>query len=193
MIAIIAKRRRVAPSAQIHSDGASETDRRMMARCAQLAREGVAAGEYPFGSLIARGQTIISEGVNHAVRERDDSRHAEIVAIAGARRTLAKRSLRECTLYSTVEPCAMCSFCIRTAGIGRVVFALRSPVMGGMSRWDILQDQTLGRRLPCLFDAAPEIVIGVHADEVQKGWSDWNPVGWRAIKLLGLFVKAQSQ
>jgi tRNA(adenine34) deaminase len=172
---------------------AGEMDRRMMTRCAQLAWDGAAAGEYPFGSLIARGQTIIAEGVNHAVRERDDSRHAEIVAIAGARRTLGKRSLRECTLYSTVEPCAMCAFCIRTAGIGRVVFALRSPVMGGMSRWDILQDQTLARRLPCLFGPAPEIVTGVHGEEVQKGWSNWNPLAWRAMKVLGLFVKTQSQ
>jgi tRNA(adenine34) deaminase len=167
----------------------SATDRTMMARCAQLARNGVAEGEYPFGSLIARGGTIIAEGINHSTRENDESRHAEIIAIARARRTLGKRSLRDCTLYSTVEPCAMCSFCIRAAGIGRVVFALHSPVLGGMSRWDILQDKTLSRRLPFLFCSAPEIVTGVHAEEVQKGWSNWNPLVWRAIKLLGFFVK----
>jgi tRNA(adenine34) deaminase len=161
----------------------------MMARCAELARNGVAEGEYPFGSVIARGETIIAEGVNHSVRETDESRHAEIIAIAHARRTLGKRSLRDCTLYSTVEPCAMCSFCIRAAGIGRVVFALHSPVLGGMSRWDILQDKTLARRLPFLFRSAPEIVVGVHAEEVEKGWSNWNPLAWRAIKLLGFFVK----
>ena len=165
------------------------TDRAMMARCTELARSGVAAGEYPFGSLVARGETIIAEGVNYTVRETDESRHAEIVAIALARRTLGAKSLRDCTLYSTVEPCAMCSFCIRAAGIGRVVFALHSPVLGGMSRWDILQDKTLSRRLPFLFRSAPEIVTGIHADEVQEGWSSWNPLIWRAIKLLGFFVR----
>jgi tRNA(adenine34) deaminase len=165
------------------------TDRTMMARCAELARNGVAEGEYPFGSLIARGETIIAEGINHSVREADESRHAEIIAIARARRILGKRSLRDCTLYSTVEPCAMCSFCIRAAGIGRVVFALRSPVLGGMSRWDILQDKTLSRRLPFLFCPAPEIVVGLHAEEVEKGWNNWNPMVWPAIKLLGFFVK----
>lgn len=159
-----------------------------MTRCAQLARDGAAEGEYPFGSLIARGETIIAEGVNYSVRENDESRHAEIVAIARARAALRKKSLRDCTLYSTVEPCAMCAFCIRAAGVGRVVFALRSPVVGGMSRWNILQDRSLSRRLPLLFCSAPEIVTGVHAAEVQKGWSDWNPLVWRAIKLLGFFV-----
>jgi tRNA(adenine34) deaminase len=164
-------------------------DLTMMARCAQLARNGVAEGEYPFGSLVARGETIIAEGINYSVRETDESRHAEIIAIARARRIVGKKSLRDCTLYSTVEPCAMCSFCIRAAGIGRVVFALRSPVLGGMSRWDILQDKTLSRRLPFLFCPPPEIATGIHAEEVQKGWSSWNPLVWRAIKLLGLFVK----
>ena len=167
----------------------SATDQRMMARCAQLASDGAAEGEYPFGSLVARGETIIAEGINHSVRETDESRHAEIVAIAGARRIVGKKSLRDCTLYSTVEPCAMCSFCIRAAGIGRVVFALHSPVLGGMSRWDILQDKTLSRRLPLLFCPPPEIVTGISAEEVQKGWSNWNPLVWRAIKLLGFFVK----
>src|ERR1700737_4353121 len=79
---------------------ANATDRTMMARCAELARNGFAEGEYPFGSVIARGETIIAEGVNHSVRETDESRHAEIIAIAHARRTLGKRSLRARTLYA---------------------------------------------------------------------------------------------
>src|SRR5277367_1982989 len=118
------------------------TDERMMSRCIQLAKSGAAQGEYPFGSLIALGNTVISESVNYSIREADESRHAEIIAIAQARQILPKKSLRDCTIYSTVEPCAMCSFVIRAAGIRRVVFALHSPVMGGMSRWDILQHQS---------------------------------------------------
>jgi tRNA(adenine34) deaminase len=164
------------------------TDHSMMARCIELSRNGIAEGEYPFGSLIARGETIIAEATNRVMRETDESRHAEIIAIAHARRTLRKKSLRECTLYTTVEPCAMCSFCIRAAGIGRVVYALRSPVLGGISRWDILRDKTLRRRLPLLFNAAPEIVTGVRAEEAQQVWADWNPLFWWAIKQLGFFV-----
>jgi len=160
----------------------------MMARCIELSRNGVAEGEYPFGSVIARGETIIAEAINRVLRETDESRHAEIIAIAHARRTLGRKSLRECTLYTNVEPCAMCSFCIRAAGIGRVVSALRSPVMGGVSRWDILRDKTLRLRLPFLLNAAPEIVTGVRAEEAQQAWADWNPLLWHAIKRLGYFV-----
>jgi tRNA(adenine34) deaminase len=164
-------------------------DRMMMARCIQLARDGVMEGEYPFGSLIACGETIIAEATNHAIREKDESRHAEIIAIAHARQALGEKSLRQCTLYSNVEPCVMCSFCIRTAGIGRVVFALGSPFMGGMSRWDVLGDKSLSARMPCVFGAVPEIVTGIRADDAQKAWSNWNPLVWRAIKLFGFIVK----
>jgi tRNA(adenine34) deaminase len=165
------------------------TDRTMMARCAALAREGAAAGEFPFGSLVARGDTIIAEGVNHSTRERDESRHAEIVALALARRRIDAKSLRDCTLYSTVEPCAMCAFCIRAAGVGRVVFALHSPVLGGLSHWPILQDPSLSRRLPFLFRAAPEIVAGVEVEATQKVWRDWKPFVWWVIQRLGFFAR----
>ncbi len=163
-------------------------DQWMMARCAELGRDGAKEGEYPFGSVIAIGGTVIAEANNHTKREKDESRHAEIIAIAEARR-LGKSSLRECTLYSTVEPCPMCSFCIRSAGVGRVVFALASPIMGGMSRWDILRDRTMALRLPFLFGAAPEILSGVGAEDAQKMRSHWNPIAWQAIKRLGFFVK----
>ena len=165
-----------------------ETDRRMMARCVQLAKSGAAQGELPFGSLVARGETIVAEGVNRAVRELDESRHAEILAIAQARKTLGKKALRECTIYSTVEPCPMCSFVIRAAGIRRVVFALHSPVMGGMSRWDILQHRSPSRRLRMIIGPAPQIVTGVLADEVHKGWTDWRPFLSRLIGAFGFFV-----
>lgn len=169
-----------------------ETDRRMMARCVELSRSGAAEGEYPFGSLVAWGETIVAEGVNHSIREADESRHAEIVAIAHARKTLPKKALRECTLYSTVEPCPMCSFVIRSAGIRRVVFALHSPVMGGVSRWDILQQRSPSRHLRFLLGPAPQIVTGVLAREAQKAWSDWRPVVARLITALGFFVIAKS-
>ena len=83
----------------------------------------------------------------------------------------------------------MCSFCIRAAGIRRVVFALHSPVLGGLSKWNILADRSLSRRIPCLFRAPPEIAHGVLADEAMQAWSDWRPLTTQAIRLLGFFVK----
>lgn len=170
----------------------ADTDRKMMARCVQLARDGAAVGELPFGSLVARGETIVCEAVNHSIREADESRHAEIVAIARARKTLDKRALRQCTLYTTVEPCAMCSFVIRSAGIRRVVFALHSPVMGGLSRWDILQHRSPSRRLRFVIGSTPEIVTGVLAHEAQQAWTDWRPFVARWITILGFFVVPKS-
>jgi tRNA(adenine34) deaminase len=164
-------------------------DRRMMARCIELSRVGAAAGERPFGSLVARGPEILAESVNCAVREDDVSRHAEIVAIAQARRLPGGAKLGDCTLYSNVEPCPMCAFCIREAGIGRVVFALGSPVMGGLSRWNVLRDDTLSDGIPFVFGAVPEVVTGVLAEEAGEVWRDWNPLAWHVIKLRGFLVE----
>ena len=104
----------------------SDIERTMMARCIELARRGAAEGEHPFGSVIANGAEVIAEASNRTVRDRDESRHAEILAVALARKVLADSALARCTLYSIIEPCPMCSFCIRAAGIRRVVFALHS-------------------------------------------------------------------
>jgi tRNA(Arg) A34 adenosine deaminase TadA len=89
------------------------------------------------------------------------SRHAEMVAMSAAQQRLRTRALHDCTLYSTVEPCAMCSYAIRESRIGRVIFGLHSPVMGGHSRWNILMDETLSsgkcshRHLTCSQAAFP--------------------------------------
>ena len=163
-------------------------DRRMMARCIELSRAGVAAGERPFGSVVARGAEILSESANCTEREGDVSRHAEIVAIAQARRLLGGARLADCTLYTNVEPCPMCAFCIREAGIGRVVFALGSPVMGGFSRWNVLRDDTLSDGIPFVFGAVPEVVSGVLAEEAGEAWREWNPLAWQVIKLRGFMV-----
>jgi tRNA(adenine34) deaminase len=160
----------------------------MMARCIELSKIGSAAGELPFGSLIARRGRIVAEATNEIERFTDESRHAEIVAIARARQLLADGELSECTLYSTVEPCPMCSFCIRAAGIGRVVFALGSPRLGGLSRWNILGDD----RFPLLFGPVPDLVPGLLADDAHKAWIGVRPVAARAILWLGYLSKPES-
>lgn len=162
-------------------------DQSMMARCIELSKSGAAAGELPFGSLIAHRGKIIAEATNEVMRLVDESRHAEIIAIAQARRLLGDQDLAGCTLYSTVEPCPMCSYCIRTAGIGRVVFALASPRMGGWSRWNILSDDECS----LLFGNAPELVSGVLADDAFRVWVDVNPIVGRAISWFGFLTKPQ--
>lgn len=159
-------------------------DAAMMARCIELARIGAAAGELPIGSLIARRGQIIAESTNEIMRLTDESRHAEIIAIARARNLIGDDALSECTLYSTVEPCPMCAFCIRAAGLGRVAFALGSPIVGGLSRWNILGDD---RRF--LFGRVPELLPGLLADEAHRVWIELRPITGRAIWLVGFLSK----
>ena len=111
-----------------------------MQRCVSLAHSGMAKGEYPFAAVISRKGRFVCEAHNMVRCEGDVTRHAEMVALSEAQRTLKTTSLEDCTLYSTVEPCAMCAYAIRESRVGRVISGLRSPVMGGHSRWDILTD-----------------------------------------------------
>jgi tRNA(adenine34) deaminase len=151
------------------------TDKAMMARCVELSRIAVTKGEHPFGTVIARDGQILSEAINHTVRDGDVTRHAEVIALSQAQKTVGREQLRHYTLYTNIEPCAMCSYCIREAWIGRVVFALASPVMGGYSKWNILRDDDMSGRMPQIFAAAPEVVSGVLAREAQEAWRDWSP------------------
>jgi tRNA(adenine34) deaminase len=164
------------------------TDEAMMVRCIELSRIAVGKGEYPFGTVIAGEGKIVAEAINRTVRQSDVTRHAEIIALTQAQKTLSREQLRHCTLYTNVEPCAMCSYCIREAWVGRVVYALGSPVMGGLSKWNILRDDDISGRMPQIFGAVPEIVSGIRLQEAQQAWRDWSPLAWHMIKLRGLLT-----
>ena len=89
-------------------------------------------------------------------------RHAEILAISEAQRVLGRSDLSDCTIYSNVEPCPMCSFPIRETRIGRVVYAISSPMMGGFSKWNVLGDNEISNVMPQVFGDAPEVAAGLH-------------------------------
>ena len=163
-------------------------DARLMRRCFELARAAVGRRELPFGSVVARdGEEISGEG--NGVREaRDVTRHAEVCAIVSAQQRLGRASLEGCTLYTNVEPCAFCSYAIREARIARVVFALASPVMGGASRWDVLQDPGLSRDLPEVFAPPPAVMAGYMAEEADAMLRETSPMMWATSRARGLFV-----
>jgi tRNA(adenine34) deaminase len=167
----------------------SETsDAIMMRRCVTLAQSARQNGEYPFAAVIARRGELICESLNMVKVERDVTRHAEMVAIALAQKKLRATSLDDCTLYSTIEPCAMCSYAIRETRIGRVVFSLRSPVMGGNSRWNVLTDRHLSSVLPEVFAPPPVVLSGYLQEDVQKVFRDRNPLAWHFMKARKIFV-----
>lgn len=166
---------------------ADATDTAMMARCIALSREAVDAGEYPFACVIAKGGEVVVEATNRVARDRDVTHHAELLAISEAQRKVGMGKLKGCTLYSTVEPCPMCSFPIREAGFSRVVFAIRSPLMGGHSRWNVLGDPVLSASMPEMFGAVPDVVAGVLRSEAEKVWWRMNPLVWGVIRMRGVF------
>jgi tRNA(adenine34) deaminase len=167
---------------------ADSHDHAFMRRCFDLAREAANKKELAFGSVIARdGVAIAAEG-NGVRKFGDVTRHAEVCAIVAAQKTLGRASLDGCTLYTNVEPCAFCSYAIRETRIARVVFALRSPVMGGCSRWDVLNDTGLGDSMPEVFGPPPEIVGGFLADEAEDLLKQAAPLTWAATRARGLFV-----
>ena len=170
--------------------GSPETclrDLQMMERCLELAQRGADKGELPFGAVIVSRGQVVAEATNCVSSEGDVTRHAELVALSEAQKVLKRKRLQDCTLYSIVEPCPMCSFPAREARIGRVVFALSSPVMGGFSKWDVLKDDDLSSKLPEVFGPPPEIVSGLLSAQAEQVWRQWNPFVWRFMKRRGCF------
>jgi tRNA(adenine34) deaminase len=162
-------------------------DAAMMARCIELSRLATQEGEFPFACVIAKDGTIVVETTNRVVRDGDVTRHAELVAVSLAQKALGTRDLSGCTLYTNVEPCAMCSFPIRETRISRVVYAIGSPLMGGDSRWDLLGDAEMSNVMPEAFGEAPEVVRGFLRPEAEKAWRNWNPLIWGVIRFRGCF------
>ena len=164
------------------------TDRSMMRRCIALSGSSGRQGEYPYAAVICRNGEFVCDSINRVASDRDVTRHAEVVAICDAQKILGSTSLDDCTLYTNAEPCAFCCYAIRESRIGRVVYGMRSPVMGGHSRWNILADDGLSNAMPEVFAPPPEIVAGYLRDEAADVLKAWNPLVWRFIKARGLLA-----
>ena len=134
---------------------ADAIDLRMMQRCIELSRIAARLGEMPFAALISKDGKIVAEATNRVARDADVTRHAELMAVSQAQKVLGTSNLEDCTIYSNVEPCAMCSFPIRESRIRKVVFAIRSPLMGGFSRFNVLRDGEMSDIMPEFFGEVP--------------------------------------
>jgi tRNA(adenine34) deaminase len=163
-------------------------DREMMTRCIAVAVRSGKEGEYPYGVVICRDGVVVAESTNRVAHEHDVTRHAEVVAISQAQKALGTVSLDDCMIYVSAEPCVYCSYAIRESRLGRLVYALRSPHMGGLSKWNVLADEDLSNTMPEVFDPPPEIIAGFMAREVEQALLKWNPLVWRVIMKRGLFV-----
>ena len=96
-----------------------------MKRAVALSRRGMELGRGgPFGAVIAKDGTIVSEGWNEVLSSKDPTAHAEIVAIRNASHALETYDLSDCEIYSSCEPCPMCLGAIYWSRIGRVYFSV---------------------------------------------------------------------
>jgi tRNA(adenine34) deaminase len=94
------------------------------------ARQAAEAGEVPIGAVVTRDGEIVARGQNRVLRDVDPTAHAEIVALRGAAAVLGNYRLNGCTLYVTLEPCAMCAGAMIHARLDRLVFAASDPKAG---------------------------------------------------------------
>jgi tRNA(adenine34) deaminase len=164
------------------------TDEAMMQRCITLARSARQRGELPYAAAISQQGQFICESPNMANADQDVTRHAELVAISMAQKELGTAKLDECTLYTLVEPCPMCAYAMRETRIGRVVYGLHSPMMGGHTRWNILGDRAISFRIPEVFAAPPFIVAGYLQEEAVATIRNWNSAFWWIIERRGLMT-----
>jgi tRNA(adenine34) deaminase len=172
------------------------TDEEWISLAATVAKTGSDAGELPYGAVVVDPDgNILATSAQWVKRDNDLSRHAETCALQAARANFGSGLLQGCTLYSTVEPCAMCSFLARLSQVDRVVFGLYSPIMGGYSQWPILQDATLEDGELGLFDLAfgpnPQVAGGVGVPSVVSGWLAWNAIAFEAMIAGGVFKESE--
>ncbi|MDZ4098435.1 MAG: tRNA adenosine(34) deaminase TadA [Methylophilaceae bacterium] len=95
-----------------------------------LAEEAAENGEVPVGAVIVKDGVVIGRGSNAPISQHDPSAHAEIQAMRDAAKYLGNYRLVDCTLYVTLEPCAMCAGAIQHARITRLVFGASDPKTG---------------------------------------------------------------
>lgn len=136
-------------------------DEQYIRNALDLAREGVKRNEVPIGAVVVRDGSILAGATNRTIRDQDPTAHAEILAIREASSKLDSWRLDDCTLYVTLEPCAMCAGAIVLSRMKRVVFGAWDEKAGmAGSIGDLLRHPKLNHR--------PEVRAGVLADECAR-------------------------
>jgi tRNA(Arg) A34 adenosine deaminase TadA len=132
-----------------------------MQQALEEARSAANRGEVPVGAVIldSKGKVLSAAG-NRTIELHDPTAHAEILAIRQATQHLANERLTDCTIFVTLEPCAMCAATISFARIGRVVFASEDPKMGAIENGPRLFDQPTCHH-------KPEVISGIGENEAR--------------------------
>ena len=143
----------------------SPSDVQWMTRALEMAELAASRGEVPVGAVLTKDDEMVAEGHNLTVTSNDPTAHAEVVVIREAAQTLSDWRLTECTLYVTLEPCAMCAGALVLSRLGRLVFGASDPKAGmAGSLGNLVQDERLNHRVELtrgtLADAAGDLLQG---------------------------------
>lgn len=131
-------------------------------RCAQRALE---AGEVPVGTVVVHEGRIVGRGFNRNIFDHDPAAHAEIVALREAGATLGNYRLGGCSLFATIEPCAMCAGAMVHARIERLVYGADDPKAGAVhSVMHVLNHPALNHRV----EVRGGVLAGRCAEIVQE-------------------------
>jgi len=141
-------------------------DDRFMGLALEEADRAATAGEVPIGAVVVLDGRVVARGRNAPVAERDPTAHAEIVALRAAARELGNYRLPDVTLYSTVEPCAMCCGALVHARVARLVYGAADPKAGAVrSLFRLLEDTRLNHQV--------DVTAGVRAAECGARLSEF--------------------
>jgi len=130
---------------------------------AEIAEEN---GDVPIGAVVVYENQVIGRAYNQREQLADPTAHAEIIALTQAAAFVENWRLHGCTIYVTLEPCAMCAGALVLGRLDRFVFGCDDPKAGACkSLYNIVQDERLNHRL--------EVISGVLADECSKLLQDF--------------------
>jgi tRNA(adenine34) deaminase len=136
-------------------------DEERMGGALDAARACLEWGDVPIGAVVANGDRVLAAFGNERERRGDPTAHAEILALRAASQALGSWRLEGCTMYVTLEPCAMCAGALVLARIDRLVYGAADPKAGfAGSLGDLVRDPRLNHRL--------EVAAGVRADEAGE-------------------------
>jgi tRNA(adenine34) deaminase len=132
-----------------------------MRRALELAREAAAVGEVPVGAVVTLGNEIVAEARNAMRGSTDPTAHAEMEAIRAASAKLGAARLDDCTLWVTLEPCAMCASAIALSRMKALRFAADDPKGGGVVHGPrIFTQPTIHHR--------PDVLGGIGEEEAAE-------------------------
>jgi tRNA(adenine34) deaminase len=144
----------------VGADGVEDAggDKSMMARALDEARAALVHDDVPVGAVVVRDGVVIAARHNERELAGDPTAHAEVLAMRDAATALGQWRLDECTLYVTLEPCAMCAGAIVNSRVRRLVYGADDPKAGAVrSLYELADDPRLNHRA--------QVVSGVMAEE----------------------------